>query len=101
MGTNVSVARVDSEVIGQQSVPHVARLVREAKVMMARNRASQASAKPTKAKEKAMVASGKHERYLKGIEITVGNGSHGKGLFHVGKNTQGKGGKGRHAGSLG
>ena len=68
---------MDSEVIGQQSVPNVAKLVREAKVMMARDRArkaSQAKAKPTNAKEKAKVASDKLERYLKGIAITDGNG---------------------------
>ena len=33
------VARVDSQVIGQQNAPNVARLVREVKVMMARDRA--------------------------------------------------------------
>ena len=84
MGRKVCVALVDSEVIGQQSVPNGARLVREAEVMMARDRArkgSQTEAKPTKAKEKAKVASGKHERYLKGTAITVG-----KGFFHAGKN---------------
>ena len=78
MGRKVCFALVDSE------VPNGARLVREAKVMMARDRArkaSQTEAKPTKAKEKAKVASGKHERYLKGTAISVG-----KGFFHVGKN---------------
>ena len=84
MGRKVCVGLVDSEVIGQQSVPKGARLVREAEVMMARDRArkaSQTEAKPTKAKEKAKVASDKHERYLKGTAITVG-----KGFFHAGKN---------------
>ena len=97
MGRKVCVALVDSEVIGQQSVPKGARLVREAEVMMARDRArkaSQTEAKPTKAKEKAKVASDKHERYLKGTAITVG-----KGFFHAGKNP-GNGGKGKSAGSL-
>ena len=77
-GRKVSFALVDSE------VPNGARLVREAKVMMARDRAKKAcqtEARPTKAKEKAKVVSGKHERYLKGTAITVG-----KGFFHVGKN---------------
>ena len=78
MGNKVSFALVDSD------LPNGARLVREAKVMMARERArkaSQTKARPTKAKEKAKVASGKHERYLKGTAISVG-----KGFFHVGKN---------------
>ena len=38
MGRKVCVALVDSEAIEQQSVPNVARLVREAVVMMARDR---------------------------------------------------------------
>ena len=68
------VARWD---IGQQSVPNVARMFKEAKVRMAMDRArkaSQAKAKMMMAKEKAKVASGKHAKHLMGIAITVGNG---------------------------
>ena len=47
--------------------------------MMARDRARQEKQvrqrqNPTMAEEKAKAASGKHERYLKGTAITVGNG---------------------------
>ena len=77
MERNVFVAVVDSEVIGQQIVPNVARVVKEAKVRMARDgtrKASQAKGKLMMTKEKAKVASGKHARHLKGIAITFGNG---------------------------
>ena len=77
MGRKVCVALVDSEDIGEQIVPNVARMVKEAKVKMAGDRArkaSQARGKLMMAKEKAKVASGKHARHLKGIAITVGNG---------------------------
>ena len=60
---------MDSEDIGQQSVP---RRVKEAKVMMARDRArkaSQAKGKLVLAKEKAKVANGKHVSHSKGIAI--------------------------------
>ena len=40
-----------------------------------------------------------HGRHSKGTAITVGNGSHGKGLFHDGKN-QGQGWQGNSASSL-
>ena len=69
------VAIEDSEVIGRQVVPNVARVV--ARVMMARDRArkaSQAKAKMMMAKEKAKVASGKHAKHFMGTAITVGNG---------------------------
>ena len=59
----------DAMDIGQPSVPNVARMVREARVMIARDRArkaSEAKGKLMMAKEKAKVASGKHARYLKG-----------------------------------
>ena len=68
---------MDSEDIGQQSVPNVARRVKEAKVRMARDRArkaSQAKGKLMMAKEKAKVASGKHAKHLRRVAITVGNG---------------------------
>ena len=71
-----SLKLVDSEDTGQQIVPNVARMVTEAKVRMASDRArkaSQAKAKMMMAKERAKVASGKHARHLKGIAITVGN----------------------------
>ena len=70
MDRKVFVAIVDSEVIGRQVVPNVARV-------MARDRArkaSQAKAKLMMAKEKAKVASGKHAKHLMGTAITVGNG---------------------------
>ena len=75
----VFVAIVDSEGIGQQSVRHVARVVKEAKVRMARDRArkaNQANGKLMMArrKAKAKVTNGKHARHLKGIAITVGSG---------------------------
>ena len=73
MGRKVCVARVDSEVIGLQSAPNVARLVSQ-----------------------ATVASGMHERYLKGTEITVGNDVTWKRIV-----SPGKGGKGKHDCSLG
>ena len=79
------VAILDSEGIGQQIVPNIARMVKEAKVRMARDRArkaSQAKGKLMMAKEKAKAASGKHARHLKGIAIIVGNGHMEKGLFH-------------------
>ena len=84
MDRKVCVAIVDSEVIGQQIVPNVARMDKEAKVRMARERArkaSQAKGKLLMAKEKAKVASGKHARHLKGIAITVGNGVTWKRIF--------------------
>ena len=71
MGRRVCVALVDSEDIGQQSVPNVARMVKEAKVRMAMDRArkaSQAKGKLMMAKEKAKVASGKHARHLKAFQ---------------------------------
>ena len=77
MDRKVFVAIVDSEVIGQQIVPNVARMVNEAKVRMASGgarKASQAKGKLMMAKENAKVACGKHARHLKGIAITVGNG---------------------------
>ena len=43
MDRKVFVAIVDSEDSGQQSVPNVTRMVKEAKVRMARDRARQAS----------------------------------------------------------
>ena len=73
MERNVFVAIVDSDVIGQQIVPNVARVVKEAKVRMARDgtrKASQAKGKLMMTKEKAKVASGKYARHLKGIAIT-------------------------------
>ena len=48
MGRKECVALVDSEDIGQQSVPNVARMVKEAKVRMARDRARKG--KPGKGK---------------------------------------------------
>ena len=79
MGRKVCVALVDSEVIGQHSVPNVARMVREAKVMQARDRARKANQAKGKLmmarrKDKAKVTKGKHARHLKGIAIIVGNG---------------------------
>ena len=62
MDRKVFVAIVDSEVIGRQVVPNVARVV--ARVMMARDRASQAKAKMMIAKYKAKVASGKHAKMV-------------------------------------
>ena len=52
LGKKVCVAIVDSEDIGQQSVQNVARIVKEAKVRMARDRARRAS----QAKGKLMMA---------------------------------------------
>ena len=89
MGRKVCVAIVDSEDIGQQSVPNVARMVKEAKVRMTRDRArkaSQAKGKLMIGKEKAQVASGKHARHLKVLQSLLEMASHGRGLFHVGKN---------------
>ena len=83
-------------------VPNVARMVKEAKVRMARNRArkaSQAKGKLMIAKEEAKVASGKHARHLKGISITVGNAVTWKRI--VSQKVKAKGGKGKSAGSLG
>ena len=77
MDRKVFVAIVDSEGIGQQSVPNVARVVKEARVMMERDRArkaSQAKAKMMIAKEMAKVSSGKHAKHLMGTASTVGNG---------------------------
>ena len=70
---------MDSDGIGQPSVPNVARLVKEAKVRIARDRerkANQAKGKLmiARRKAKAKVTSGKHARHLKGLAITVGNG---------------------------
>ena len=59
-GRKVFVAIVDSEVSGQQIIPNVARMVKEAQVRMARDgtsKASQAKGKLMMAKEKAKVAS--------------------------------------------
>ena len=77
MGREVCVAHVDSEDIGQQNVSNVSRGVKEAKVMMARDRArkaSQAKGKMVTAKEKAGVARDKHVKHSKGIAIMAGNG---------------------------
>ena len=77
MDRKVFVAIVDSKVIVRQVVPNVARVVKVARAMMARDRArkaSQAKAKMMMAKEKAKVASGKHAKHLMGTAITVGNG---------------------------
>ena len=79
MDSKVFVAIVDSEGIGQQRVPNVARMVKEAKVRMARHRARKANQAKGKLmmarrKAKAKVTNGKHARHLKGIAITVGNG---------------------------
>ena len=55
MGRKVCVALVDSEDIGQQIVPNVARMVKEGKVRMARDgarRASQAKGKTDDGKGK-------------------------------------------------
>ena len=99
MDRKVFVAIVDSEVIGRQVVPNVARVV--ARVMMARDRArkaSQAKAKMMMAKEKAKVASGKHAKHLMGAAITVVKWGHmEKDCFIKSKS---KGGKGKSAGSL-
>ena len=73
----VFVAIADTEGIGQQSAPNVARVVKEAKVRMARDRArraNQAKGKLMMARRKAKVTNGKHARHLKDIAITVGNG---------------------------
>ena len=91
MATKVFVAIVDSDGIGQHSVPHVAKMVKEAKVTMARDRARKANQAKEKLmmarrKAKAKVTNGKHASHLKGIAITVGNGSDGKGLFRKGQN---------------
>ena len=95
------VAIVASEVVGQQIVPNGARMVKEAKVRMARDgarKASQAKGKLMVAKERAKVASGKHARHLKGIAITVGNWGHmEKDCFTKAK---AKGGEGKSAGRL-
>ena len=74
-----SSSNADAMDIGQQSVPNVARLVKEAKVRMARDRARKANQAKGKLmmarrKGKAKVTSGTHVRHLKGIAITVGNG---------------------------
>ena len=94
------VAIVDSEGIGHQSVPNVARMVKEGMVRMARDRArksNQAKGKLMMArrKAKAKVTNGKHARHLKGSAITVRNG-HGKGLFQKSQNQ----GKRKSTGSL-
>ena len=78
-GRKVFVAIVDSGVTEQQSVPNVARMVKEAKVRMARDRArkaNQVKGKLTTARRKvnAKVTGGKQARHLKGIAVTVGNG---------------------------
>ena len=86
----------DSEVIGQQIVPNVARVVKEAKVRMARDgtrKASRAKGKLMMTKEKAKVASGKHARHLKGIAITFGNGVTWKRI--VSQKPRSRGGKGK------
>ena len=67
MDRKVFVAIVDSEVIGRQVVPNVARVVK-----VARDRARKAQM--MMAKEKAKVASGKHAKHLMGTAITVANG---------------------------
>ena len=72
MDRKMFVAFVDSEVIGRQVVPNVARVV--ARVTMARGgarKASQAKARMMIAKEKAKVASGKHAKHLMGTASTV------------------------------
>ena len=89
MGRKVRVALVDSEDMGSRASQNVTRMVKEAKERMALDRArkaSQAKGKLMMAKKNAKVVSGKHARHLKCIANTVGNGSRGKGLFHVGKN---------------
>ena len=96
----VFVAIVDSEGIGQQSVPNVARMVKEAKVRMARSRArkaNQAKGKLMMARRtaKAKVTNGKHARHLKGIAIIVGHGHMEKDCFTQAETK----GKGKGAGS--
>ena len=59
------VAIVDSEVIGRQVVPNVARARDRAR------KASQAKANMMMAKEEAKVASGKHAKHLMGTASTV------------------------------
>ena len=66
MDRKVFVAILDSEVIGLQVVPKLARVIKVARAIMARDRARKASQAKTKmmmAKEKAKVASGKHARF--------------------------------------
>ena len=63
---------MDSEVIGRQVVPNVARVVKVARDRA--RKASHAKAKMMMAKEKEQVASGKHPKQLMGTAITVGNG---------------------------
>ena len=98
MDRKVSVAIVDSEGIGQQSVPNAARMVKEAKVRMARDRARKAKS----GKGKTDLWQGErqrqrlHARHLKGIAITVGNGHMEKDCFTKAKTK----GKGKSAGSL-
>ena len=68
---------MDSEEIGQQSVTNVARKVKEAKAMMARDmarKASQERGKLLMAKEEAKVAKDQHAKHSKGMAITAGNG---------------------------
>ena len=87
------VAIVDSEGIGQQSVPNAARKVKEAKVGMVRDRAKKANqvkGKLMTARRKAKVTSGKHARHLKGITITVGNWGHMEKDFFTKAKTKGK-----------
>ena len=68
---------MDSEDIGQQSVTHVARKVKEAKAMMARDmarKASQEKGELLTAKEEAKVAKDQHAKHSKGIANTAENG---------------------------
>ena len=73
------VAIVDSEAIGRQVVPNVARVVKVARDRA--RKASQAKAKMMMAKEKAEVASGKHAKHLMGTAIIVGNGDTWKSII--------------------
>ena len=82
----------DSEVSGQQVVPNVARMVKEAKVRIARDgarKASQAKGKLMMPRERAKVAGGKHATHLKGMAITFGNGVTWKRIVSPNAKSQG------------
>ena len=82
MGRKVCVALVDSEVAGQQNVPNVARLVREAKVMMARDRARKARlAKAKKGKGGKIASTADIRKVLQSLSVTR---SHGKRSLRAG-----------------
>ena len=71
------------EVLGQQSVPNVARLVKEAMVMMERDRArkaKQAKANPTKAKDCFTLATTKNKG---GKGKSVGSLDEASGLENI------------------